>query len=166
MNRRQRRATARKRGQDTRQTRGSGSIDSKLKASVSAHPAGRLTEAKRLYAEVLSREPENITALNLLGVVMHQEGDALQAAELIEKALILKPDYAEAHYNLGIVLTDQGRLEDAVAAYQKALELRPDYTVAHDWALPSGTKAGWRRRWQPTGKPWSSSPSTPCRTAT
>ncbi len=131
MNRRQRRATAKKRGQDTRQTRGSESIDSKLKASVSAHQAGRLTEAKRLYAEVLSREPKNVTALNLLGVIKHQEGDARQATELIEKALILKPDYAEAHYNLGIVLIDQSRLEEAVAAYRKALTLKPDYAEAH-----------------------------------
>ncbi len=116
LNRKQRRAAAKKRGQDTHQIRRSASIDSKLEAAVSHHQAGHLTEAKRLYAEVLSREPKNIAALHLLGVVKYQEGDARQATELIERAIALQPDFAEAHSNLGNVLKDQGSLEEAVTA--------------------------------------------------
>jgi predicted O-linked N-acetylglucosamine transferase (SPINDLY family) len=120
-----------KRGQDARQTGGSVSIDEKVNTSVLAHQAGRLAEAKQLYEEILSQDPNNITALHLLGVLRYQEGDARRAIELIEKALILKPDHAGAHNNLGIVLDEQGNLDEAVAAYQVALKLAPDYAEAH-----------------------------------
>ena len=108
------------------------SIDDKLESSVSAHQAGRLTEAKQLYAEILSQEPNNIAALHNLGLVRHQEGDSQQAIELIEMALILRPDHVKAHNNLGNALKDQGKLKKAVAAYQTALKLKPDFAEAHN----------------------------------
>ena len=100
MNRRQRRAAARAPGRGTPKAPGSAPAGAKLKAAVSHHQAGRLVEARRLYAEVLSREPNNVSALHLLGVIADQEGDAHQAIALIGKAVALRPVYAEAHYNL------------------------------------------------------------------
>ncbi len=100
MNRRQRRAAAKARRRAIPSVRGSASTDAKLKASLSYHRAGRLAEAKRLYAEILSREPKHVEALHLLGAIKAGEGEAREATELIGKAIALRPDYAEAHYNL------------------------------------------------------------------
>ena len=69
MNRSQMRAATRARGPDVPRVRGSASTEHKLGEAVSRHQAGRLAEANRLYAEVLSREPNNVVALNLLGVI-------------------------------------------------------------------------------------------------
>ena len=91
-----------------------------------------MAEAKRLYAELLSREPNHVVGLNLLGVLESQAGEARHATELIGKAIALQPDYVEAHYNLGVALKDQGRLEEAAAAYRKALKIKPDYAEAHN----------------------------------
>ena len=132
MNRRQRRAAGKARGPGAPQVRGSAWVDSKLKESAAYHQAGRLAEAKRLYAEILSRAPATTMALHLLGALKYQEGDARQAVELIGKAIALQPDCADAHFNLGTALQDLGRLEDALASYRKALELKPDLAAAHN----------------------------------
>ena len=91
-----------------------------------------MAEAKRLYVEILSREPATTLALHLLGALKYQEGDARQAVELIGKAVALQPDCADAHFNLGTAFQDLGRLEDALASYRKALELKPDLAAAHN----------------------------------
>jgi predicted O-linked N-acetylglucosamine transferase (SPINDLY family) len=132
MNRKQRRAAAKARQRRAPKSPGSASTEIKLQTAVSHHQAGRLSEAKLLYAEILSREPKNIAALHLLGMVKYGEGDARQAIELIERAIALQPDCTEAYNNLGIVLKDQGRLEEAVTAYRKALKLKPGYAEAHN----------------------------------
>ena len=104
---------------------------SKLKPAVAHHKAGRLHDAKRLYAEVLSEDPQNAVALHLLGVIRFQEGDASEAIALIGQAIARRPNYADAHSNLGNALKDDGRLDDAVVAYRKALELKPGHADAY-----------------------------------
>ena len=131
MNRQQRRAASKAQGRGIPQFRSSEWADNKLRAAVSYYQTRQLAEAMRLYAEILSREPKHVVALNLLGVLKCQVGEARQATELIGKAIALQPNYAEAHNNLGVALKDQGRLEEAVAAYQKAVRLKPNYAGAH-----------------------------------
>ncbi len=120
------------RGRGVGQPRGAAPADTKLKAAISHHQARRLAEAKRLCAEILSQESNNVVALHLLGVIAYQEGDARQATALIGKAIALRPDHADAHNNLGNALKDRGKLDEAVVAYRKALELNPDHAKAHN----------------------------------
>ena len=103
-----------------------------LKAAIAHHQAGRLAEARALYDEVLSLEPNQIVALHLAGVIAYQEGNDGQAVALIGKAIALRPNYAEAHGNLGNALKRQGKLTEAVAAFHKAIELQPDFADAHN----------------------------------
>ena len=93
MNRKERRAAAIMRGRVAGQA--NKLADSKLEAGISHHKAGRLADAKRLYSEILSREPKHFVALHLLGVIGYQQGDADRATTLIGKAIAIRPDYAE-----------------------------------------------------------------------
>ena len=111
--------------------RGVSQADEKLAAAVSLFQAGRLGDAKRIYVEILSVNPDHAVALNYLGVIMLREGDAEQGLALIGQAIALRPDYLEAYGNLGIVLKDLGRLDEAAAALRKALELDPDVAKTH-----------------------------------
>ncbi|MBI3709750.1 MAG: tetratricopeptide repeat protein, partial [Proteobacteria bacterium] len=43
---------------------------------MASHRAGRLAEAAALYRQVLEGQPDNVDALNLLGVLTAQGGDA------------------------------------------------------------------------------------------
>ncbi len=132
MSRTQRRAALKARRRDALKVHEPTSANSKLRTALSHHQAGRLTEAKRIYAEILSKKPKQARALHLLGVLKLQQGDARAASKLIGKAIAVKPDNAAAHNNLGVALQEQGRLEEAEASYRRALDLEPNYPEARD----------------------------------
>ena len=95
------------------------------------HTQGRLSEAKRLYEDILQSDPKQPEVLRLLGVIAHQVGDNKTAVEFIKKAIDLKPDSADAHNNLGIALKELGKLDEAIASYHKAIAIKPDHAVSH-----------------------------------
>jgi len=95
------------------------------------HRAGMLSDAERMYLDLLAVEPDHAVALHLAGIVAHQTGRHGLAAERIGRALALKPDFAEAHSNLGNVLKALGRLDEALDSYRRALALKPDFAEAH-----------------------------------
>lgn len=99
--------------------------------AVSQHQAGNLSEAERLYRDVLEIDPENADALHLLGVVASQTGRHDVAVGYIEHAIRIKPNDASFHSNLGIAYRSLNQLDDAVASYLRAIELHPDFDDAH-----------------------------------
>lgn len=103
-----------------------------LNIAVAHHGAGRLGQAAAGYSRILARDPANVQALHLLGVVHHQNADNQQAHELISRALEIAPDYADAHGNMGHVLTALGRHADAMSHYTKATVLEPTLAEAHN----------------------------------
>lgn len=103
-----------------------------VKLAVRHHNAGRLDKAAAGYVQVLRADPDNTTALHLLGVTAHQTGDDERAAELISRAIALAPGYADAHSNLGYVLQKLGRMEEALASFYRAVTLTPDLAPAHN----------------------------------
>ena len=106
-------------------------VQQALDLAVQHHTAGRLPQAESIYQQVLLADPNQPTALHLLGVIAHQGGKNHTAVDLITKALAIQPDYVEAHYNLGSVLNEMGKLDDAVASYRHALAIEPDNAEAH-----------------------------------
>lgn len=100
--------------------------------AVEHHNAGRLDHAEDIYREILDIEPENPSALHLLGVIAHQVGDSEAAWPLIQRATRVVPDYAEAHADLGLVFNALGRVEDAIASYRRAVAVKPGNAVAHN----------------------------------
>ena len=103
-----------------------------LDLATQHHTAGRLSQAENIYQQILQNDPNQPSALHLLGVIAHQRGHNDTAIEFITKALTLEPNQAQAHYNLGLTLRDLGRVEEAVSSYHKALALKPDYAEAYN----------------------------------
>ena len=106
-------------------------IQQALDLAVEHHTAGRLSEAERIYQEILQNNPNQPVALHLFGLIAHQVRENDKAVDLITKALAIKPDYAEAYSNLGLALQELGRLDDAAASYRKARHIRPDLPEVH-----------------------------------
>jgi tetratricopeptide (TPR) repeat protein len=102
-----------------------------LAQGLACHQAGELTEAERLYHEVLESQPEQSEVLRLLGVLNRQQGKFSEAQSWLEKSLAVAPQNAQTHHDLGLVCFEMGRLEEAVRGYQKAIELRPNFAEAH-----------------------------------
>jgi len=51
------------------------SIQEKLSTALAFHQQGQLLEAGELYREILAEDPDQVDALNLMGVVMQAAGD-------------------------------------------------------------------------------------------
>jgi protein O-GlcNAc transferase len=108
------------------------SIPEALKQASTLHRAGRLTEAERLYRQILDIKPDHADSLHLLGVIAHQRGRSDKAVDLIGKAIEVDDRSADFHSNIGSALHALGRLDDAEAHYGRAIEFDPDHLDARN----------------------------------
>jgi uncharacterized protein (TIGR02466 family) len=106
-------------------------IPQALDLAIQHHTKGELPEAESLYRMILQRDPTQVAAINMLGLIAHQVGKNSIAVDLISKALEMSPNLAEAHNNFGLTLRDLGRLDEAISSYERAISARPDYSDAH-----------------------------------
>ena len=60
-----------------------------LNLGLGYHQNGHLAQAAQLYQNVLARDPQQVDALHLLGVVAYQQGNPARAVELIGRAIAL-----------------------------------------------------------------------------
>lgn len=74
-----------------------------LNLGISYSRSGKPEEAKRIFRQVLERDPTNAIGYNELGIVERKAGHFQRAGEAYQRALELRPDYAPAHLNLGIL---------------------------------------------------------------
>jgi aspartate beta-hydroxylase len=91
---------------------------------------GRLLEAERLYERVLESAPDDVEALNIVGLSELRKGSAQRALVLLERAERLQPSDAHTQHNLGRARESGGDLGGAITAYGNALRLHPDFFVA------------------------------------
>jgi predicted O-linked N-acetylglucosamine transferase (SPINDLY family) len=101
-----------------------------LDEALRHHQASDYAKAHAIYSEILDREPENVDAWNLLGLLLHQLKRPELAFAMIAKAITLKPDYAEAHNNLANVLWSMRHMEEAVRHFRRAVEIKPTLGAA------------------------------------
>jgi len=124
MNRKQRRAEE-KQGREASQ-----GVEITLAEALRHHEAGRLSEAERLYRQILAVDPDHADSLHLLGMVAYQVGRHDVAVDLIGRAIRRHANVAFYHCNLGLALSAQGKLDAAVTSYRQALALQPDNVEA------------------------------------
>jgi predicted TPR repeat methyltransferase len=102
------------------------SISEAMQMALDWHREGKVRTAAEVYRRVLACDPDNVDALNFMGVALHQLGRSIDGADLLRRALELLPEYAEASNNLGNILKETGDLAEAEAAYRRALEISVD----------------------------------------
>lgn len=95
-----------------------------------AHRAGRLDEAAAGYQAVLRSDPDEVEALQLLGLIRHRQARTEEALTLLDRAVVLDPEHAIAWANRGLVLRALGRPEQANESLRRALALRPELKEA------------------------------------
>lgn len=102
-----------------------------LQLALEHHQAGRLSEAEKIYRQILGTEPDNADALHFLGLVAHQVGKHEEAIELIEKAHRYARPSPLSLNSLGLAYLASNRPREAKRCFTKALALKPDYAEAH-----------------------------------
>ncbi|HKF72366.1 MAG TPA: tetratricopeptide repeat protein [Stellaceae bacterium] len=106
------------------------SLAQALQHAHSAHQAGHLAEAERMYRLILRAAPDQFDALHLLGVLAAQTGKHDEANRLLGRALNVNPRSADALNNRANVLRALKRFEEALASCDRALAIKPDFAEA------------------------------------
>ena len=107
-------------------------VQATLGQAMAKHKAGDLCSAETLYEKILSQDPSDADAMNLLGVLALQRGKLNQACELIQRAIAVAPQIAEYHHNLGQALKQKGDVDGAINCYRQSLALNPSLQIAQE----------------------------------
>jgi predicted O-linked N-acetylglucosamine transferase (SPINDLY family) len=91
---------------------------------------GERQQAEQVYLQILQADPNQVDALNLLGVIAGQTGRTALAIDYLRAAVRLKPDFAAAYNNLGNAFINLGKLSDAAACFRQAVRVKPDDAMA------------------------------------
>jgi Flp pilus assembly protein TadD len=101
-------------------------------ASVRHYRSGNLEQAEFVCRHILTREPRQADALDLLGIISHQRGNSGAALRSLGLAITADPGNPRHHSNKGVVCRDRGEVAEAAACFQEALRLDPNFVEAHN----------------------------------
>src|SRR5262249_24358244 len=105
----------------------SGMNEQTLQTAWRLHQAGNLSEASRVYQEVLRANPKHFQARQLLGFVHFQRGEFADAERVMDKAIKVNPKSVDALYNRGCALQALERHKEALQCFGKALAVNPQF---------------------------------------
>ncbi|MCP5129834.1 MAG: sulfotransferase [Pseudomonadales bacterium] len=92
---------------------------------------GRHAEAIANCRQALSRYPDDVNILGLLGAALGDKGQFSEAEEILLRVIDLTPTFAKPYEDLGTLLVQQGQAERAIALLEKAIRLEPNQESAH-----------------------------------
>jgi Tfp pilus assembly protein PilF len=89
------------------------------------HAARAFTEAEALYRQVLARDPANVAALGLLGLILVGKSDTDEAEQVIRRHLALRPNDGASLHALGQLSARAGDDRAAVDLFRRAAQWQP-----------------------------------------
>ncbi len=92
---------------------------------------GQLDRGMSLLSQILTKDPLNVQAHNLLGIALTGKSDLVAADKEYRKALQVQPNFVPALKNLAINELAQNQTELAVHHFGAALKLAPQDPVVH-----------------------------------
>jgi tetratricopeptide (TPR) repeat protein len=99
--------------------------------AIRAMKAGKVPAAARLMKKHLAKNPDDGTALHMMGVIAFQLDQAEDAAHYLGRAIEIGTDNPSHYANWGLALKSAGRLPEALDAYDKSVAMDP--TAASVW---------------------------------
>ena len=98
-----------------------------LKKGLDLHKSGRLEDAKKIYENLLIKDPNNFEITNLLGVIFLQLKKYDEAIALIKKAININPNHHALYNNLGVSYKELEKYSEAIYNFKKAININPNY---------------------------------------
>ncbi len=105
-------------------------IQQAIELAIQHQRAGMAPQAEQIYRQILSYQPDQPDALNLLGVLLYQTGRLRDGIELAKRAVVIAPDVAEFHNNFGVICQASGNYPEAEKQFRIAVDLKADYAEA------------------------------------
>lgn len=90
----------------------------------------KIEEAARMCREILARTPDNVTYLQLMGIIECKLGRPAESEIWFRKCLALDPDAPEILCNYALALLMKKDFAGAIALLERATEIKPDFTLA------------------------------------
>jgi tetratricopeptide (TPR) repeat protein len=106
-------------------------VQDQIRKALAHIEANEVFQAEDILAPLLAVEPENATALQLMGVVRRAQNRLDEAEDFYRRSLAVDPAQVHVHHNLGNVLKAKGRFADAAHCQREAIRLKPNYVEAH-----------------------------------
>ena len=103
----------------------------RIQDAVALHKMGNLQQAESIYLQLLTINPANPEALQLLGAIALEKGNNQDAIELISLAIEINPKVASYHSNQGVAFKELGKFKEAIASFDKAIALDSGYAEAY-----------------------------------
>ena len=101
-------------------------INKTIESALKNYQTGNLQKAEHLCKNILGKNPHNITAIHLLGLIFYQMGNYDSAIKYLQRSIQLNKNNGNVYTDLGNALCKKGHLDEAISCYQKALQLNPD----------------------------------------
>ncbi len=96
-----------------------------IEHALALHRGGDLAGAEEVYGHILRDDPDDVSALQLMGVICTQRGSWRDGEQYLRRCLAIAPGYAAAHGNLGLVLARTGRVDEALVSLRRSVVLDP-----------------------------------------
>lgn len=103
-----------------------------LAQALQCHQQGRLPDAERLYAEVLSARPDHFDALQMMALVKLAKGEPADALELISAAMRSRKPSPQILLNYGLILNALERHQEAIDSFDAAIKQKSKFPDAHN----------------------------------
>lgn len=100
--------------------------DSLFVRAVELQRQGKLQKAQALYRKAIKLNPDNVQALNNLGVTYISQGKYKRAIARFNDVLKIRPDYTDAHYNLACVYAKKNNPDRSMLYLKDAIDRNPE----------------------------------------
>ena len=97
-----------------------------LQDGIAHQKSGNLELAEQSYQSLLQVAPNDINALNLLGMIANSRQAYDEAIDYLQKAVTAEPKFADAYNNLGIAYKAKGEFQKSTQTFATAISLKPD----------------------------------------
>lgn len=98
-------------------------IDNEFKQAFQDFNQGNLEFAEARLLKIIKHQPQNLTALELLGIIYLYSGNYKQSLIQFEKILVLVPDRSVVWANHGNALQELHLYDKAIQSYDKCLKI-------------------------------------------
>jgi len=108
-------------------------MENTIDIAIKAYKEKNFKSAEKISKEIILREPNNLTALNILGLINVSELKYEEAVIFFEKIALLKPNNHINYFNLGNALQKtlvENNREKALKYYNLAIKSKPDFLEA------------------------------------
>lgn len=97
--------------------------DSQFEFALKLHLSGKLTEAEAIYRKLVQDQPNHVSALHYLGVILHQLNQTEACLAFLYRALAEDNTSADRYNDLGNILFQINDLTGAEQAFRASLKL-------------------------------------------